>query len=37
MGGTGNIIRGFEKLMKEVGIEIIRGHEELKLFSMVTK
>ena len=27
MGGTGNIINGFEKLMKEVGIEIIKGQE----------
>ena len=27
MGGTGNIIKGFEKLMNEVGIEIIKGQE----------
>ena len=27
MGGTGNIINGFEKLMNEVGIEIIKGQE----------
>ena len=27
MGGTGNIINGFEKLMNEVGIEIIKGKE----------
>ena len=27
MGGTGKIINGFEKLMKEVGIEIIKGQE----------
>ena len=27
MGGTGNIISGFEKLMNEVGIQIIKGHE----------
>ena len=27
IGGTGNIIRGFEKLMNEVGIKIIKGHE----------
>ena len=26
MGGTGNIIRGLEKLINEVGIEIIKGH-----------
>ena len=27
MGGTGNIISGLEKLMNEVGIEVIKGHE----------
>ena len=27
MGGTGNIINGFEKLMNEVGIDIIKGQE----------
>ena len=27
MGGTGKIINGFEKLMNEVGIEIIKGQE----------
>ena len=27
MGGTGNIIKGFERLMNEVGIKIIKGHE----------
>ena len=27
IGGTGNIIKGFEKLMNEVGIKIIKGHE----------
>ena len=27
MGGTGNIIKGFEKLMKEVGIEVIKDLE----------
>ena len=37
MGGTGNIIKGFEKLMNEVGIEIIKGHEVKKLFLMVIK
>ncbi len=31
MGGTGNIIRGFEKLMNEVGIKIINGHEVIKI------
>tara|TARA_Y100001970_G_scaffold251053_1_gene323438 strand:- start:3742 stop:5202 length:1461 start_codon:yes stop_codon:yes gene_type:complete len=33
MGGTGNIIKGLEKLMGEVGIEIIKGHEVIKLIS----
>ena len=33
MGGTGNIINGFEKLMVEVGIKIIKGHEVVKLIS----
>ena len=33
MGGTGNIIRGFEKLMKEEGIKIIRGHEATKIIT----
>ena len=33
MGGTGNIIKGFEKLMSEVGIEIIKGHEVKKIIS----
>jgi len=27
VGGTGNIIRGLEKLMTEIGIQIIKGHE----------
>ena len=31
MGGTGNIIKGFEKLMNEVGIKIIKGHEVKKI------
>ena len=31
MGGTGNIISGLEKLMNEVGIEIIKGHEVKKI------
>ena len=33
MGGTGNIIRGFEKLMKEVGIKVIKGHEVKRILS----
>ena len=33
MGGTGNIIKGFEKLMNEVGIEIIKDHEVTKIIS----
>ena len=33
MGGTGNIIKGFEKLMNEVGIEIIKGHEVNKIIT----
>jgi phytoene desaturase len=33
MGGTGNIINGFEKLMREVGIKVIKGHEVVKLIS----
>ena len=31
MGGTGNIISGLEKLMNEVGIKIIKGHEVNKI------
>ena len=31
MGGTGNIINGLEKLMNEVGIQIIKGHEVKKI------
>ncbi len=31
MGGTGNIIQGFEKLMNEIGIKIIKGHEVTKI------
>ena len=37
MGGTGNIINGFEKLMKEEGIEIIKGHEVTKITSNKNK
>ncbi len=33
MGGTGNIIKGFEKLMNEVGIEVIKGREVTKIIS----
>ena len=31
IGGTGNIINGLEKLMNEVGIKIIKGHEVKKI------
>ena len=37
MGGTGNIIKGFDKLMNEVGIEVIKGHEVSKLISNKNK
>ncbi len=33
MGGTGNIIKGFEKLMNEEGIKVIKGHEVIKIIS----
>jgi phytoene desaturase len=33
MGGTGNIIKGFEKLMKEVDVKVIKGHEVVKIIS----
>jgi phytoene desaturase len=33
MGGTGNIIKGFEKLMNEVDIKIIKGSEVKKIIS----
>ena len=33
MGGTGNIIKGFEKLMYEEGIKVIKGHEVTKIIS----
>ena len=33
MGGTGNIIKGFEKLMNEIGIKIIKGNEVTKIIS----
>ena len=37
MGGTGNIIKGFEKLMNEVGIKIIKGNEVTKIISYNNK
>ena len=37
MGGTGNIIKGLEKLMNEVGIKIIKGHEVTKIVSNKNK
>ena len=33
MGGTGNIIKGLEKLMMEEGIEIIKGQEVINIIS----
>ena len=33
MGGTGNIIKGFEKLMNEVGIKIIKGNEVTRIIT----
>ena len=33
MGGTGNIIKGLEKLMNEVNIKIIKGQEVKKILS----
>ncbi|MDC0622131.1 phytoene desaturase family protein [Candidatus Pelagibacter sp.] len=37
LGGTGNIIKGFEKLMNEVGIKVIKGNEVKKIISKNTK
>jgi phytoene desaturase len=37
IGGTGNIIKGLEKLMEEEEIEIIRGHEVTKIISLNNK
>jgi phytoene desaturase len=37
MGGTGNIIKGFEKLMLEEGIEIIKGQEVKNIISKNNK
>jgi len=33
MGGTGNIIKGLEKLMSEEGVELIKGHEVISIIS----
>ena len=33
MGGTGNIVKGFEKLMNDVGIKIIKGKEVTKIIT----
>ncbi len=33
MGGTGNIIKGLEKLMTEIEIKIIKGHEVTKIIT----
>ena len=33
MGGTGNIIKGFERLMNEEGIKVIKGREVTKIIS----
>jgi len=37
MGGTGNIIKGLEKLMNEEGIEIIKGQEVTNIVSINNK
>ena len=37
MGGTGNIIKGLEKLMMEEGIEIIKGQEVINIVSKKNK
>jgi phytoene desaturase len=37
MGGTGNIIKGFERLMNEVGIKVIKGSEVTKIISKNNK
>jgi len=37
MGGTGNIIKGLEKLMIEEGIEIIKGQEVINIISKNNK
>jgi phytoene desaturase len=33
MGGTGNIIKGFEKLMEEIGIKVLKDSEVTKIIS----
>jgi len=37
MGGTGNIIKGLEKLMTEEGVEIIKGQEVTNIISINNK
>ena len=37
MGGTGNIIKGYEKLMNEVGIKILKESEVTKIISKKNK
>ena len=37
MGGTGNIIKGYEKLMSEVGIKVLKNSEITKIISNNTK
>ncbi|WP_075522526.1 phytoene desaturase family protein [Candidatus Pelagibacter communis] len=37
VGGTGNIIKGFEKLMNEVGIEIIKNNEVTEIVTKNNK
>jgi len=37
MGGTGNIIKGLEKLMNEEGIEVIKGQEVTNIISINNK
>jgi phytoene desaturase len=37
MGGTGHIINGLEKLMKEENIQIIKGHEVINIISSNNK
>jgi len=37
MGGTGNIIKGLERLMNEEGIELIKGHEVTSIISSNNK
>ena len=37
MGGTGNIIKGFEKLMNEIGVEIIKNSEVTEIITKNNK